>query len=446
MADNRERSGGQVAMNVGRLGKAIASIAKGASSGGLKGAVVAAAKEFAPELIKIGIGTLIILIVMPMIVISALPNIFFGYDSSATPDISTMTSKAAIIGGTYFNLEQFEDTEIDSVVTRLASDYTERGKEIEQIVVNNNFTEDDLLWFIAITSVANNQDLNTMSTGGVQQMDAARLQYDARLRGKVLTVTISKIEPEIWMTQLGFSDEARVWATSLYETLSESGALERYADLYEAYRPDYGGESGYTGGYTHGDSYDNEIDISEFVNPYVKNNVDLAIYARQAWENNWGYVWGTFGSVLTQSLFEYKLVQYPDGVGNYEEFIRTHWLGRRTTDCIGLIKGYGWLDPYSCTIKYGTNGMPDYSADYMHNVAVEGGFDHGPISTMPEIPGLGLWHDGHAGVYIGGGYAVEAIGTQFGVVRTKIAGRGWKEWYKIPFISYGDETVVVFDD
>ena len=357
-----------------------------------------------------------------------------------------MTSKAAIIGGTYFNLEQFEDTEIDSVVTRLASDYTERGKEIEQIVVNNNFTDDDLLWFIAITSVANNQDLNTMSTGGVQQMSAARLQYDARLRGKVLTVTISKIEPEIWMTQLGFSDEARVWATSLYETLSESGALERYADLYEVYRPDYGGESGYTGGYTHGDSYDNEIDISEFVNPYVKNNVDLAIYARQAWENNWGYVWGTFGSILTQSLFEYKLEQYPDGVGNYEEFIRTYWLGRRTTDCVGLIKGYGWLDPYSCTIKYGTNGMPDYSADYMHNAAVEGGFDHGPISTMPEIPGLGLWHDGHAGVYIGDGYAVEAIGTQFGVVRTEIAGRGWKEWYKIPFISYDDESVVVFDD
>ena len=446
MADNNGRSGGQIAMNMARFGKAIANIAKAATSGGLQGAAVAAAKEFAPELIKIAIGALILLIVLPMIVISALPNIFFGYDSSATPDISSMTNKAAIISGTYFNLEQFEDTEIDSVVTRLASDYTERGKEIEQIVVNNNFTEDDLLWFIAITSVANNQDLNNMTAGGVQQMDAARLQYDAMLRGKVLTVTISKIEPEIWMTQLGFNDEARIWATSLYETLSESDALERYADLYEEYRPDYSGDSGYTGGFTHGDSYDNDIDISEFVNPYVKNNVDLAIYARQAWENNWGYVWGTFGSVLTQSLFEYKLEQYPDGVGNYEEFIRTHWLGRRTTDCVGLIKGYGWLDPYTCTIKYGTNGMPDYSADYMHNAAVEGGFDHGPISTMPEIPGLGLWHDGHAGVYIGGGYAVEAIGTQFGVVRTEIAGRGWKEWYVIPFINYDVDSVEVVDD
>ena len=446
MADNNGRSGGQIAMNMARLGKAIANIAKAAASGGLQGAAVAAAKEFAPELIKIAIGALILLIVLPMIVISALPNIFFGYDSSATPDISSMTNKAAIISGTYFNLEQFEDTEIDSVVTRLASDYTERGKEIEQIVVNNNFTEDDLLWFIAITSVANNQDLNNMTVGGVQQMDAARLQYDARLRGKVLTVTISKIEPKIWMTQLGFNDEARIWATSLHETLSESDALERYADLYEEYRLDYSGDSGYTGGFTHGDSYDNDIDISEFVNPYLKNNVDLAIYARQAWENNWGYVWGTFGSVLTQSLFEYKLEQYPDGVGNYEEFIRTHWLGRRTTDCVGLIKGYGWLDPYTCTIKYGTNGMPDYSADYMHNAAVEGGFDHGPISTMPEIPGLGLWHDGHAGVYIGGGYAVEAIGTQFGVVRTEIAGRGWKEWYMIPFINYDVDSVEVVDD
>lgn len=46
-----------------------------------------------------------------------------------------------------------------------------------------------------------------------------------------------------------------------------------------------------------------------------------------------------------------KLEQYPDGVGNHEAFIRANWLGRRTTDCIGLIKGYGWLDVDSMKIK-----------------------------------------------------------------------------------------------
>lgn len=49
-------------------------------------------------------------------------------------------------------------------------------------------------------------------------------------------------------------------------------------------------------------------------------------------KNNWGYVWGTYGNVLTQSLFDYKLKQYPEGVGDYEDFIRENWLGRRTAD------------------------------------------------------------------------------------------------------------------
>ena len=62
-------------------------------------------------------------------------------------------------------------------------------------------------------------------------------------------------------------------------------------------------------------------------------------YAIHAWESGWGYVWGTYGSVLTDSLFAYKLEQYPDGVGSYADFIRANWLGGRTTDCVGLIKG-----------------------------------------------------------------------------------------------------------
>ena len=61
-------------------------------------------------------------------------------------------------------------------------------------------------------------------------------------------------------------------------------------------------------------------------------------------------VWGTYGDVLTESLFAYQLDQSPDGVGSYADFIRAHWLGGRTTDCVGLIKGYGWLSPETMTI------------------------------------------------------------------------------------------------
>lgn len=47
-----------------------------------------------------------------------------------------------------------------------------------------------------------------------------------------------------------------------------------------------------------------------------------------------------------------------------------------------------------------------------------------------------LWKSGHAGVYIGGGYAIEAMGTRKGVVKTEVSGRGWQGWCKLPYIDY----------
>ena len=55
-----------------------------------------------------------------------------------------------------------------------------------------------------------------------------------------------------------------------------------------------------------------ELDTSGFTNPAGKNADDLVQYAIHAYEEHWGYVWGTFGLVLTEGLFESKLAQYPD--------------------------------------------------------------------------------------------------------------------------------------
>ena len=160
--------------------------------------------------------------------------------------------------------------------------------------------------------------------------------------------------------------------------------------------------------------------------------MDLVTYAVNAFNSGWGYVWGTYGDVLTDSLFAYKLEQYPDGVGEYEDFIRNHWLGGRTTDCVGLIKGYGWYNPDTKTIEYGANGMPDIGADQMYRNAEVSGF----MDTMPDIPGLAVWKSGHIGVYIGNGEVIEAMGTKYGVIKTKLSERGWKAWLEIPYISY----------
>lgn len=192
------------------------------------------------------------------------------------------------------------------------------------------------------------------------------------------------------------------------------------------------GGGSYDGSFIAGGDRSIELDISTFANPTTKNATDLVTYAVHAWESGWGYVWGTYGNVLTESLLAYKVSQYPDGVGNHENFIRAHWLGGRTTDCVGLIKGYSWLSPETMTIDYGTHGMPDIGANQMYYTARESG----PISTMPDIPGLAVWHEGHIGVYIGGGQVIEAKGTKNGVVKTELAKRNWTHWLKIPYINY----------
>lgn len=179
------------------------------------------------------------------------------------------------------------------------------------------------------------------------------------------------------------------------------------------------------------------IDTSGFTNPANKNNLDLVQWAIEAHNDKWGYVMGTFGLVLTESLLEAKIRQLPDDILPYEDFIRANYIGRRTADCIGLIKSYSWYDVDTGKINYGSNGMPDIGADGMYYNAPE----KGHISTLPEIPGVLLHSDGHIGIYIGDGYAIEAMGTRYGVVKTRVANRNWTGWCKNPYIDYIEEEV-----
>jgi hypothetical protein len=201
--------------------------------------------------------------------------------------------------------------------------------------------------------------------------------------------------------------------------------------VYARYSYSYTGGS-FSGDLAYGSGGSTALSISGFTSPNTKNAADLVVYVKYAWQNQWGYVWGTYGQVLTESLLDYKIEQYPDGVGGYEDFIRSTWLGRRSADCVGLIKGYGWLDPNTLTIKYGTNGMQDVGADSMYrNATVKG-----TIDTIPEVPGLAVWCSGHIGVYIGNGEVIEAMGTKYGVVKTKLSERSFTHWLEIPYINY----------
>jgi hypothetical protein len=179
------------------------------------------------------------------------------------------------------------------------------------------------------------------------------------------------------------------------------------------------------------------IDTSDYTDPNTKNNLDLVKWAEYAADKGWGYVYGTYGTVLSESMLTAKMEQYPDEVATKEQFIRDTWIGKRTADCIGLIKGYGWFNTVSQDTEIGANGMQDLSANGMYDAATV----KGEISTIPETPGLAVWKDGHIGIYIGDGNVVEAYGTERGVIRSALADGGWTHWLEVPSINYVEQEV-----
>lgn len=141
------------------------------------------------------------------------------------------------------------------------------------------------------------------------------------------------------------------------------------------------------------------------------------------------YWWGTFGQTANAGLLAAKRQQYPNyyTAGDFPA-----QFGQKVHDCVGLIKGYLWCDT--------PDSEPIYKA--AQDVAVSGLYDtckeYGSIGTMPDEAGVCVFMRdmSHVGVYVGGGYVVEATGHARGVVKTKLSGRGWAYWGKPRWISY----------
>lgn len=172
-----------------------------------------------------------------------------------------------------------------------------------------------------------------------------------------------------------------------------------------------------------------------------KTNLGLVAFCKQALAGGTGYVYGTIGQTCTKDLLDQCAARYPANnlAGGAMRRVGNKWIGRRVTDCIGLLKYYVMAEAYGKNPSY--ISKYDKSANGAYNEATE----KGPISTLPEIPGICLHMPGHFGVYIGGGYAIEAKGTAYGVVKTKVAGRGWTHWFKSPWIKYVTSTTIKSD-
>lgn len=119
-------------------------------------------------------------------------------------------------------------------------------------------------------------------------------------------------------------------------------------------------------------------------------------------------------------------------------------------DCVCLIKGilWGWTGDKSKVYGgsgYAINGVPDIGADSMIKVCTNVSTDFRNI-----IPGEAVWMQGHIGIYIGDGLAVECTPKWKNKVQITAVGnigkksgydtRTWTKHGKLPYIDYSDQS------
>lgn len=170
---------------------------------------------------------------------------------------------------------------------------------------------------------------------------------------------------------------------------------------------------------------------------------DLANYCKQIYSNRnmWAYWYGTYGNKCTLEKYKGKKRQYPAHYTDdrYEGYMLDIEQHRYCADCVGMIKSFFWTGGvYGGEPKYATNHCPDTSANGMISLCKT----QGDIKSIPDIPGIVVWKNGHIGVYVGDGYTVEMKGFNYDCIRAKVSNGNWKKWGMLPksMISYDEIT------
>lgn len=162
-------------------------------------------------------------------------------------------------------------------------------------------------------------------------------------------------------------------------------------------------------------------------------NTDIVKFFQKAVKEKWGYVWCLNGVLYTQEMAEkFKKERKSTPRGRTYKTYWTEdckqWIGKMAADCSGGI------------VAAIRTKIPNYS-DRTANTFKSQFVECGKISTIPEIPGLAVWRNGHIGIYEGKGKVLEFRGTDYGCVRTELAGRGFNYWGKLKDVDYGDAKI-----
>ena len=157
------------------------------------------------------------------------------------------------------------------------------------------------------------------------------------------------------------------------------------------------------------------------------------------------YVMGCFGAPMTAANKKRYIDHHPYN----KQPARVKLINAASTDtfgfdCVCLIKGvlWGWSGDKSKIYggaKYATKGVSDVDANTMINLCSEVSTDFSKIEV-----GEAVWTNGHIGVYIGNGFAIECTPAWKNRVQITACNcskpgyntRKWKKHGKLPYIDY----------
>lgn len=161
------------------------------------------------------------------------------------------------------------------------------------------------------------------------------------------------------------------------------------------------------------------------------------------------YVMGCFGAPMTAS----NKKRYTQNHSYNRQAARTAMINAASADtfgfdCVCLIKGvlWGWKGDKNAIYggaSYACNGVPDIGADTMITVCKNISTDFSKI----EI-GEAVWMEGHIGVYVGDGLAVECTPrwdnkVQITACNRSVSGynrRNWTKHGRLPYVTYVQQT------
>ena len=163
------------------------------------------------------------------------------------------------------------------------------------------------------------------------------------------------------------------------------------------------------------------------------------------------YVMGCFGAPMTAA----NKKRYTQNHEYNRQPARTAMINAASADtfgfdCVCLIKGllWGWKGDKNAVYggaTYASNGVPDIGADSMIKVCKDVTTDFSKIEV-----GEAVWVEGHIGVYVGDGLAVECSPrwenkVQITACNRSVSGynrRNWTKHGKLPYVKYesGTET------